>query len=198
MSYVEPVMWRGVWPLLRPTSGEQPRRLCLTIRKSLFHPSLHTVTDLKHGDPHSLISICVWVCTCVCCWVTLDVIVECTVPVAVLAQQTESIDICKVLKLYETVPPIPVNRSAALSLTEQKVMTKLTVFLRWIQDLCTHIYNKPRGREQPLLSKTYLSPQGGALLLHGPAQGEKWGEEMLASGYSGFYMKMLLGNTIFC
>lgn len=41
--------------------------------------------------------------------VTLDVVVECAVLVAVLAQQTESIDICKVLKLDQTVHPEPVN-----------------------------------------------------------------------------------------
>lgn len=41
---------------------------------------------------------------------TLDVVVECAVLVAVLAQQTESIHICKVLKLNQTVQPVPVGK----------------------------------------------------------------------------------------
>lgn len=42
--------------------------------------------------------------------VTLDVIVECAVLAAVLVQQTESINVCKVLKLNQTVHSIPANR----------------------------------------------------------------------------------------
>lgn len=48
----------------------------------------------------------------------MDIIVERTVLVAVLAQQTESINICKVLELNQTVHSIPVNRGAAFNLNE--------------------------------------------------------------------------------
>lgn len=48
----------------------------------------------------------------------MDVIVECAVLVAVLAQQTESINICKVFKLNQTIHSIPVNTRAALNLAE--------------------------------------------------------------------------------
>lgn len=51
-----------------------------------------------------------YVCVCLCYWATLDIIVERTVLVAVLAQQTESINICKILKLYQTVHSIPASR----------------------------------------------------------------------------------------
>ncbi len=63
------------------------------------------------------VCVCVRVCVCVC-GVTLDVIVECAVLVAVLAQQAESIHICKVSKLNKTVHSIPVNRRVAFSLAE--------------------------------------------------------------------------------
>lgn len=41
--------------------------------------------------------------------VTLDIIVESAVHVAVLAQQTEGVNVCKILKLNQTVHPIPEN-----------------------------------------------------------------------------------------
>ena len=53
---------------------------------------------------------CVRVCVRVCTCVTLDVIIESAVFVAVLGQQPEGVDIGKVLKLNETFHPIPVNR----------------------------------------------------------------------------------------
>lgn len=43
----------------------------------------------------------------VCVCVTLDVVVEGAVLVAVLAQQTEGVNVCKILKLYQTVHSIP-------------------------------------------------------------------------------------------
>lgn len=48
----------------------------------------------------------------------MDVIVECAVLVAVLAQQTESINVCKVFKLNQAVHAIPVNRRVAFNLAE--------------------------------------------------------------------------------
>lgn len=47
----------------------------------------------------------------------MDVIVERAVLVAVLAQQTERINIGEVLKLDETVHPVPGIRDAAFNLT---------------------------------------------------------------------------------
>lgn len=44
----------------------------------------------------------------------MDVIVECAVLVAILAQQTESIYIGKVLKLNQTVGPVPVTNKIQL------------------------------------------------------------------------------------
>lgn len=56
--------------------------------------------------------------SCVSFWltsVTLNVVVECAVLVTVLAQQTESVDICKVLKLNQAVHSIPTNTADTLS-----------------------------------------------------------------------------------
>lgn len=39
--------------------------------------------------------------------ITLDVIIECTVLISILVQQTESISIGKVLKLYKAVHAVP-------------------------------------------------------------------------------------------
>lgn len=48
----------------------------------------------------------------------MDVIIEGAVLVAVLAQQTESINVCKVFKLDQTVHAVPVNRRVAFNLSE--------------------------------------------------------------------------------
>lgn len=54
---------------------------------------------------------------CVCGRITLDVVIECAVLVAVLAQQPESVNICKVLKLNETVYSIPVEEHRKREIT---------------------------------------------------------------------------------
>ena len=48
----------------------------------------------------------------------MDVIIECAVLVAVLAQQTESINVCKVFKLNQAVHAVPENRRVTFNLAE--------------------------------------------------------------------------------
>lgn len=100
---------------------------------------------------------------------TLDVIVECAVLVAVFAQQTESVNVCKVLKLNQTVHPIPVERRAG----QQRPL------IDWIN------HHPPMGdisdtrwRRAACAFKDYFSPEGGDVLLHYTAQGERWEETL--------------------
>lgn len=102
----------------------------------------------------------------------MDVIVECAVLVAVLAQQTESINICKVFKLNQTIHSIPVNTRAALNLAEptagkdRNKEIKQTMKLIDMLMVTSHLIVFYTHRAAPCAFKDFISVLMRALCLY--------------------------------
>ena len=132
---------------------------------------------MGYMDGDRFLCLCVRVSVSVCQWVTLNVIIECAVLVAVFAQQTESVNICKVLKLNQAVHPIPENRRAAFNLMDQRRKDrnrKLIVIIN---------INGHSWMEYSLLSLLILGPEEGALPPH--PHSVQWEMGSSDAGFSG-------------